>query len=480
MPCVTHSIDISLPADLRGILCGTPGLERAYVVGGGVRDALIGRDCKDFDVEVFGHGFDSLGRLLAPFGKLDLVGKSFGVIKLTTRPGQTYDFSLPRRDSKVGTGHKGFQTTFDPSLDLAEATARRDFTVNALLFDPRQRQIIDCHGGLVDLEKRILRHTSRAFVEDPLRVLRGMQFISRFDFSPAPETIELCRQIAPSCAELAPERIREEWFKWAGRSTRPSAGLRFLSDTGWIEHFPEVAQLRGVPQDPEWHPEGDVFVHTGHCCDAMVRLPEWQQADEASRVTWMLAILAHDFGKPSTTRQELRQGKMRIVSPEHEAAGGPLAQTFLERLKAPNDIVARVLPLVINHLAHLQASTDRAVRRLANRLQPETIEGLCVVMAADCLGRPPRPAVLPPTLVELRAKAGQLCLQHQAPKGVLLGRHLLALGMSPGREMGAILNAAFEAQLEGEFQDHPGALRWLKTQAEIPLPPELRSRLDYD
>lgn len=478
MPCITRSFEISLPEDLRSILRHTPGLDRAYVVGGGVRDALLGRTGKDFDVEVFGHNFESLGKLLSPFGKLDLVGRSFGVVKLTTGPGRTYDFSLPRRDSKTGSGHKGFETTVDPSLDLPSATARRDFTINSLLYDPRGAQIIDYHGGLADLGNKVLRHTSAAFVEDPLRVLRGMQFISRFDLVPAPETIELCRQIASSCSELPAERIREEWFKWASRSVRPSAGLRFLSDTGWVEHFPEVAQLRGVPQDPEWHPEGDVFVHTLHCCDALANLTQWQQADEESRIVWMLAILAHDFGKPGTTRQEVRLGKLRIVSPEHEAAGGPLAQSFLDRLKAPHDITARVLPLVTNHLAHLQASTDRAVRRLANRLRPETIEGLCVVMAADCLGRPPRPAVLPQTLTDLRNKAALLCLQNQAPKNIFLGRHLLELGMPPGREVGTVVNAAFEAQLEGEFFDYAGAIQWLKSQMDLPIPPEVRTRLN--
>lgn len=474
---IRQPFEIDLPDDLARILRQAKDLDQSYLVGGGVRDALLGRPGKDYDIEVFGHDVDSLVRALTPFGRVDLVGKSFGVIKLTTTPGSTYDFSLPRRDSKIASGHQGFHTQVEPQLDLSAATSRRDFTLNALLYDPRRREIIDCHGGLADLSQRVLRHTSAAFVEDPLRVLRGMQFVARFDLHPHPETVALCRSMVPLCPELAAERIREEWFKWAGRSVRPSAGLRFLAETGWIVHFPEVASLQNVPQEPEWHPEGDVFVHTAHCCDAMAKLPEWKNADELSRIVWMLAILAHDFGKPLTTRQEVRQGVLRIISPEHEAAGGPLAAAFLERMRAPNDVVARVIPLVVNHLAHLQAATDRAVRRLANRLAPETIHGLCVVMAADCLGRPPRPEVLPDTLIALKERAQGMSLQNRAPAPLLLGRHLVDLGMSPGRDMGTILAAAFEAQLEGAFQDLPDALRWLHSQSTLPLPEAARHRL---
>src|SRR5262249_22507213 len=161
------------------------------------------------------------------------------------------------------------------------------------------------------------------------------------------------RSIKSAFEELAVERVREEWFKWAEKSTVPSRGLQFLAETTWIDHFPEIGALVGTPQDPEWHPEGDVFVHIGHCLDALVQLPAWQAADRQSRIISPLAVLAHDFAKPQTTHSALKAGRLRIVSPGHEEAGGPLAERFLERINAPGAIREKVIPLVTRHLAHL-------------------------------------------------------------------------------------------------------------------------------
>ena len=479
MSVVRTSFKLELPGHLREILCGPAAMHKAYVVGGSVRDALLNLPGKDFDVEVFGQTYEAVSEVLGRFGRVDCVGRSFGVIKLTVAPGETYDFSLPRRDSKVGAGHRGFQADFDPSLSLTEASARRDFTLNSLMYDPRVGEILDCHGGLRDLEARVLRHTSVAFSEDPLRVLRGMQFVGRFDLEAHPETLALCRSIRGTYRELAKDRVRDEWMKWAARSQRPSKGLRFLVESGWIEHFPEIDRLRGTPQDPEWHPEGDVFVHTAHCCDAMAGLESWRQADEMSRIVWMLAILAHDFGKPSTTREEMKGGRLRIVSPEHEGAGVPVAAEFLARVGMPNEVQERVAPLVDNHLAHMQTSTDRAIRRLANRMRPETIAGLCVVMSADIMGRPPRPAIVPDSIHTLLRRSEELQLHVSAPRPLLQGRHLLELGMPAGKPMGVVTAAAFEAQLEGEFLDLAGALIWLSGQGTLPLPDEVRERLRH-
>jgi tRNA nucleotidyltransferase (CCA-adding enzyme) len=468
---------IPIPPALEKILSETAELKRAYLVGGCVRDGLLGNPCKDFDIEVFGLNYEQLVNALSRWGRTDLVGRSFGVVKLTVSGNGTFDFTIPRRDSKIAPGHKGFQIHFDPALSPKDAAARRDFTINSLMYDPQRKELLDFFGGAADLQRKILRHTSSAFTEDPLRVLRGMQFVSRFDLEIAPETIELCRKIKPSYPELAVERVREEWFKWAEKSVTPSRGLKFLTDTEWIEHFPEIKALMNVPQEPEWHPEGDVFVHTCHCCDSLVKLPEWQGADSESRIVFSLAILAHDFGKPATTSRQEKNGSMRIVSPGHEAAGVPLAEEFLNRINSPTAINQRVIPLVANHLAHFQTVTDRALRRLAKRLEPETIHGLCIVMTADSMGRPPRPAVVPENVKTLLARAHELQIQSSAPQPILLGRHLLDLGMSPGKELGPILHEAFEAQLEGNFFDLPGAFRWLGVQAEFQLPEEVQERL---
>ncbi|MEO5802873.1 MAG: HD domain-containing protein [Verrucomicrobiota bacterium] len=470
---------IPVPPALEKILSETTELKQAYLVGGCVRDALLGNPCKDFDIEVFGLSYEQLVKALSRWGKTDLVGRSFGVVKLTVGDGHAFDFTIPRRDSKIAPGHKGFQVEFDSALTPKDAASRRDFTLNSLMYDPRANELLDLFNGVSDLRNKILRHTSAAFTEDPLRVLRGMQFASRFDLKPAPETIELCRKIKSSFSELAAERIREEWFKWAEKSTTPSRGLKFLVETGWIEHFPEIKALIDVPQEPDWHPEGDVFIHTCHCCDALVKLPEWKNADTESRIVYSLAILAHDFGKPTTTHRALKDGVERIVSPGHESAGVPLAESFLERINLPLAVRARVIPLVANHLAHFQTVTDRALRRLAKRLEPENIHGLCVVMTADSMGRPPRPAVVPENVKTLLARAHELEIQSSPPKPILLGRHLIDLGMSPGKEMGRVLHAAFEAQLEGSFFDVPQALRLLDEQKEIELSAEVREKLRH-
>lgn len=452
---------MELPDQLRRLLKDVPYLARSFLVGGCVRDALLGISNKDFDVEVYGVSYDQLEQVLKPFGRVDLVGKAFGVIKFKAETGDLWDFSIPRRDSKVDVGHTGFFVKFDGEISPKEAASRRDFTINALMFDPRTGEYLDFYDGREDLKKRLLRHTSSAFIEDPLRVLRGMQFASRLEFQIAPETVELCRSIVETYHELPVERVGEEWFKWAAKSRKPSTGLQLLKSTGWLKHYPEIAALDGTPQDPEWHPEGDVFTHTCHCCDAMATLPEWLEADEHTRIVLMLAILSHDFAKPQTTHQAEKNGQMRIVSPGHEEQGGPMAEMFLKRIHTPKALAEKVVPLVKNHLAHLQTITDRGVRRLANRLSPANIEELSLVMIADQFGRPPKPRDVHTGVVALRKKAAELRLQDQAPKPILLGRHLIQHGLKPGIHFGEILGEAFEAQLEGTFDDLDGAEQWL-------------------
>jgi tRNA nucleotidyltransferase (CCA-adding enzyme) len=454
-----------IPGELRRILSETPELSRAYLVGGCVRDWLWGGEAHDFDIEVYGTAYEKLAEVLSRWGRVDLVGRSFGVIKLTLPGGVTHDFTVPRRDSKVGTGHKGFAVEFDPEIRPEVAALRRDFTINALLFDPRAARLLDPVGGEADLRARVLRHTGPAFVEDPLRVLRGMQLAARFGLRAAPETLALCRGIQGSHGELARERIWEEWHKWGSRGGVPSAGLRFLRESGWMTHYPELHALAGTPQDPEWHPEGDVFTHTAHCCDALAGLDEWRARDVLSRAVYMFAVLAHDFGKPSTTHVAERDGVQRIVSPGHEEAGGPATESFLERIHAPRAVRDRVMPLVTNHMAHLQTVTGRMVRRLARRLDPENIEGLGLVILADAFGRPPQPRMVPRGLIELRSKAGELSVADAAPEPLLRGRDLLERGWEPGPAVGALVRAAYEAQLEGEFEDRAGALRWLATRS---------------
>ena len=458
----------TLPPDLRTILAETAELSRAFLVGGCVRDWLLEQANTDYDIEVFGLDYTALARSLARWGKVDLVGRSFGVVKLTTASRRTYDFSIPRRDSKTAPGHKGFQVAFDPGLNPEQAAARRDFTMNSLMYDPREHRLLDFFNGEADLRQKILRHTSAAFPEDPLRVLRGMQFAARFDLQPAAETVAMSRSIKHTYPELAKERVREEWFKWAEKSVLPSRGLQFLVETQWIEHFPELNAMRGMPQDPEWHPEGDVFIHTAHCCDALATLADWEQSDPATRIVYMLAVLTHDLGKAVTTEETLNRGQRRIISPGHEVAGGALAASFLAGINAPNAIRERVVPLVLNHMAHFQTVSDRAVRRLAKRLEPENIRGLITLMTADAFGRPPLPRQVPETVRLIAQKAEELAVKEEPPAPILLGRHLVGHGFPSGRILGQLLAAAYEAQLAGSITDLQSALRWAAQNQTIP------------
>lgn len=468
---------MKLPPELREILHALRGVGRPRLVGGCVRDWLLGLEPKDFDIEVAGIDYESLIRVLTPWGRPDLVGRSFGVVRLRIKDHE-YDFSLPRRESKIGTGHRGFKIAPDPALSAADASARRDFTINALAYDPATGEVVDPHGGRADLQARVLRHTGPNFADDPLRVLRAMQLAARFDLTLAPATAGLCRRMLDAFHELPVERVWGEWEKWAVKSTVPSHGLVVLEQTGWLAHFPEIAALAGVPQEPEWHPEGDVLVHTRHCLDALVGLPEWRDAPPIRRRFLMLAVLAHDFGKPATTQRSERRGRLRWLSPGHEGAGVAPTETFLARIGAPRDLVHWVRPLVLHHLAHHHGQaefTDSAVRRLAHRLAPASIDDLCIVMWADHFGRPPLVSQETGERISaLRTKAHALAVRDAAPRPIILGRHLVELGLPPGPPFKRILAACNEAQLDGAFADETAGREWLRSylrdHGELPSP----------
>ena len=426
---------------------------RAYLVGGCVRDQILGIACKDFDVEVFGLEESTLEEALKGLNPVDQVGKQFGVYKLKGLP---IDVALPRREKKTGAGHKGFSTESDGQMSLESAAQRRDFTFNAIYKDILAEEILDPVGGAEDLRARCLRHVSPAFAEDSLRVLRGMQFVARFNLQPSPETIELCATIRGD--DLPMERVGEEFFKLLTKGQEIGKGLNFLRAVGWLKYFPELANLVDCQQDPKWHPEGDVWIHTLHCLDAFAR----ERTGDA-REDWIvgLAVLCHDLGKPETTF--FKDGRWR--SPKHEYKGVPIAETFLKRLTGENAVVADVLPHIECHMRPFQlfsaGAKDSAVRRLANRVG--RIDRLIRVCRADKLGRPP---IVPegfPELEALAARAQDLKLADTVPQPLIQGRDLIAEGLQPSKAFRDILDAAFEAQLEGEFLDHAGGVRWLKS-----------------
>src|SRR5437868_4590346 len=428
---------------------------RALLVGGCVRDMLMGYQPKDWDLEVYQLDPQRLRELLDQLGPVSVVGEAFTVYKL----GQHLDVSIPRRERKSGRGHKAFVIEGDPSMSVADASRRRDFTINAILQDPLTHEIIDPLDGRRDIERRLLRAVSvETFEEDSLRVLRAAQFASRFQFDIDAETVELCRTI--DLTDLPAERVWGELEKLLLRSARPSIGLEWLRKLGAIEKlFPEIQSLIGVPQDPEWHPEGDVFVHTLLATDRAHELID--DLSYPRQVTVMLATLAHDFGKPTTT--EFVEGRWR--SRGHEEAGVAPAESFLDRINVHTidgfNVRGQVIALVREHLKPGEFYKKRdevgegAFRRLARRCEPDL---LYRVAKADSLGRNadwvPREQWYGAEAQEwFIQRTRELEVEQRAPEPLLLGRHLIELGVEPGPTMGEITRAVYEMQLDGRVRN---------------------------
>lgn len=416
-------------------------------IGGYVRDKILGIPNKDTDIEVYNISYENLMQILSKYGEPSTVGVSFGVIKL-----DKYDFSLPRRESKSGKGHKGFIVDVDSTMTPIEAARRRDYTINSMGEDA-EGKIIDYYGGMKDLESLVLRHTSDQFIEDPLRVLRGFQFISRFNLAPHSTLIEVCKSIKHEYKDLAQERVFEEWVKWS-KGSYPDNGLFFLVETAWIDHFPCLKQLYLTLQDSIYHPEGDVGTHTEHVVRAMANICDRESIQGEERTILFFSALLHDVGKPITTIVD----NGRIKSPGHDVAGVPVARSFLESIGCPSKIIDVVLPLVKEHMVHCYGEVN--LRRLAHRLYPATIQQLLYLIEADHSGRPPLEGGLPNICSNWLKIAKEMEIENNKPKPIVLGRHLMEL-MSPGPQMGKVLKRLYERQLDGEFNTLEEGLKLL-------------------
>jgi tRNA nucleotidyltransferase (CCA-adding enzyme) len=430
---------------------------RALIVGGCVRDELAGRAPKDLDLEVFGVESGRLRALLEPFGRVDTVGESFAVHKV-----EGIDVSLPRRESKTGRGHKGFTVEGDPALSVEEAARRRDFTINAISRDPLTGEIVDPFGGRRDLDDRRLRVVdARTFADDSLRVLRALQFVARFNLTVDEETRALLRSIPLD--DLPAERVWAEVEKLLLLADRPSLGLELALDLGVVDRlWPEMKPLVGCPQDPEWHPEGDVWVHTLMVVDeARARIGSLERGPAAAM---MLGALCHDLGKPMTTA--FLDG--RVKSPGHEVAGLLPATRLLDRLNVHTldgfDVRHAVLGLVAHHMAphsFRKSPTpvgDGAFRRLAQKVDLELLARFC---QADCHGRT---GTFDCSAMDwFLDRARRLGIEHAPPKPLVLGRHLIELGVPPGPGMGALLKKIYEKQLDGEVTTLEEGIELAKT-----------------
>lgn len=423
---------------------------RAVIVGGYVRDQLLGLESKDYDFEIYGLPIDELERVLAGFGEVIAVGKSFGVLRIK---GFDIDFSIPRRDNKVGRGHKGFRMEFDPGMDFESAARRRDLTINSIGLDPLTGELLDPFGGADDLRSRMLRATDAStFVEDTLRGLRVAQFHARLEMEPDEELRELCRAL--DLSDLSGERIWEEFAKLLLKSRKPSMGFEFLRETGLLRFFPELEAMVGVPQDPIWHPEGTVWEHTMMVLDEAAAL---RNGDADHDLVLLYAALCHDLGKPATTFTD-EEGRIR--SPNHEPEGVEPTESFLGNIRSPNAVIDKVGVLVRYHLApahfHKDA-TPRAYRRLARKLGEfdVTLALLAELARADHFGRTTPDALARefPAGDAFIAKSRELAVEEKADPDVVMGRHLIARGMKPGPEFGVVLQKCRDVQDETGLDD---------------------------
>jgi len=431
---------------------------RAWLVGGWVRDGLMAKamppHAEDYDIEVYGLSLAQLQSVAIAFGRVLQVGKAFAVLKLCC-DGIEIDLALPRRERSCGAGHRDFEVVADPKMTPQQASSRRDFTINAMMYDPLQKVLLDLHGGQDDLRSGQLRHVGDAFVEDPLRPLRAMQLCARFDAVLADKTADLCRSMVAMAPSLPVERIWQEWRKWA-LADHPDAGLRALADSGWLASYPPLALLVNTPQDPRWHPEGDVWQHTMQVCAQAARVAAREALSEDQRLVLMFSALCHDLGKPATTEAD-EAGVLR--SRGHAQQGVDSTQRFLVAIGAPRWLHGQVQPLVREHLAHLHgAPTARAVRRLAYRLQPVSIEMWEQLIEADASGRHPHPADRP--AMPWLQLAQEMAVIQQPPAPLVTGKWLLARGMTPGPAVGITLDAAWQAQLDGTITSMDTAEQW--------------------
>lgn len=424
------------------------------LVGGSVRDYFLNIPVKDYDVEIFGIDcIQTIEKSLQKFGSVKLVGKSFGVLTLRVNK-YDFDFALPRTETKIGLSHQDFEVITNASLSFKEAAIRRDFTINAIGYDFFKEEFIDPFDGIEDLKTKTIKHINdKTFIEDSLRVYRAVAFASRFNFKIEEKTKELCKQIVlkNELKYLPKERVYEEFKKLFLKSSKPSIGFELMRELGILKYFSELQALINCIQEPEYHPEGDVWVHTMMALDEMARILKEENIENDYKELYLFySILCHDFGKPFCTEEI--NGK--ITSHKHESLGIEPTISFLSKITNEKKFIEIVCSLVKNHLAPFQLykteSSLKAIKRLSLKVN---IEDLCFVCLADCLGR---------TILDkekcskatswLLSKAKELDIHNEPIKPMIQGRDLIKLGFKPSNKFKEILEFAFDLQLDEHFE----------------------------
>ena len=414
---------------------------RTFYVGGFVRDALIHRENKDVDIEVHGISPKSLEDILDSLGQRMTIGESFGIFGLK---GYSLDIAMPRKEEALGQGHKDFDIFVDPFIGTEAAARRRDFTFNALMQDVLTEEIVDHYGGVEDLHAGVLRHVNdQSFAEDPLRVLRAAQFAARFGFRVAEETVSLCQRM--QLQHLPRERIEGELKKALLKAERPSIFFEVLREMDQLDHwFPEVKALIGVPQNPVYHSEGDVWTHTMMVLDEAAKLRH-----RAANPYWfMLAALVHDFGKAICTEEH--DGVLHAYL--HEIKGLPLAETFLRRITSETKLIEYALNLAEYHMKPNTVAGARSAKKVTTRMFDRAVdpEGLICIALADDRGRITQ---APATDHEAFLYERLEVFRELMSRPYVMGRDLIEAGLQPGVAFTEILEHAHKLRLAGVPKD---------------------------
>lgn len=411
-----------------------------YYVGGYVRDKFLGNDNKDIDIEVHGLPAPQLEKILDSIGERMEFGKSFGIYGLK---GCTVDIALPRKERPTGNGHRDFEISADPFMGTYEAARRRDFTINALMENVMTGEVTDHFDGLKDLKAGVIRHIDdRTFVEDPLRVLRAAQFAARFDFEVTSETITLCRTI--DLSTLSSERIMLELEKALLKSDKPSIFFEELRRMGQLKvWFPEVKALIGVPQNTEYHREGDAWTHT------MMVLDEAAKRRDIVKYTlgFMMSALCHDLGKAVCTT--VTDGV--VHSYRHETEGLPLVQSFLERITTETKLIKYVLNMTELHMEPNIMARARSKLKKTNKLFDSAVEPFDLIQLSICdgLGKLPRCSDTEEFLMQRYNR-----FQEIMSRPYVMGRDLIEAGLKPGNDFTEILAYAHKLRLAGCDKDN--------------------------
>ena len=434
---------ITTPNDLQPVLdtLSNNGCE-IYLVGGAVIDSLKGKEIKDWDIEVFGISINNLHDILKQFGNPKEVGKEFGIIKMTLGEIE-YDFSVPRKENRVGFGHKDFQIELCPDITIKEAARRRDLTINSISFDLVNSRYIDPFNGISDLDKGIIRHIDKdTFIEDPLRVLRIMQILARKGKVVDPETIELCKSIKDTFQYLTKERVFEEFVKLLMKSDKPSMGLQFLIDCEWIDHFPTLKDLIDCKQNEKHHPEGDVWNHTCMVIDLAAKYRN--EIPEEWRMAFMFGMLLHDCGKPLTTDNET------LTSYSHDMVGGKVFMNFMDQITNRIDLINKTKSIIVNHMRPGQlkkcGAKVLAWRKLHNKLPLEIAKWVSI---CDNNGRTrddKKDSSFMNEEIEMMKKP-------EIAKAIVTGKDLIAIGMKPGKDFKRLLEKGFDFQVANGVSD---------------------------